>query len=189
MNFRLLTSLVALFVIPIAASAQTGTLTGSIRDGESGEGLFAANVLITSLSNPATKVGQLTDGTGNFSIELPAGRYEVRASYVGYETGVVDVVDVPDDGTASIMLDLVVEPIEMNKIVVSASRKEERVLDAPASVQVVEEEEIRDTTVLTPADHLQGRAGVDVQRAGVNQGTVVIRGFNNIFSGATLTLG
>ncbi|GJM44333.1 MAG: hypothetical protein DHS20C21_11750 [Gemmatimonadota bacterium] len=133
-------------------------------------------------------MGQLTDHSGRFTIDLPPGRYEVRSSYVGYQTGVVDEVQITAGQTARVSFDLTVEPIEMNKIVVSASRKEERVLDAPASVQVVEQVEIEERTVLTPADHLQGRAGVDVQRAGVSQGTVVIRGFNNIFSGATLTL-
>jgi iron complex outermembrane receptor protein len=35
---------------------------------------------------------------------------------------------------------------------------------------------------------LQARPAIDVARHGINQGTVVVRGFNNAFSGATLTL-
>jgi len=185
--------LVALFLLvpwsgPVLA-AGTGTLAGNVSDADTQEGLFAANVLITSLADPSTRIGHLTDRDGNFTVSgLPAGRYEVRASYVGYTTSVKDVVEVPDGGTARVTFALAVEPFEMNKVVISASRKEEKVIDAPASVQVVEGEEVRDRTALNPGDHLQGRAAVDVQRAGINQGTVVIRGFNNIFSGAALTM-
>lgn len=181
----------ALFVLLVfgSAFAQTGSLTGTVRDGETGEALFAANVLVTSLADPSSKVGRLTARNGGFKVEsLAPGRYEVRASYIGYETMVIDIVDVTAGGTASVEFVLTIEPIEMNTIIISVSRREEKVIDAPASVQVVTGKEIRGRAVLSPADHLQGRPAVDVQRAGLNQGTVVIRGFNNIFSGATLTL-
>lgn len=190
MNKRcVLSILAALLLLGQPAIAQTGGLTGTVRDAQSGAGLFAANVLLTSLSDPSIHLGQLSNRSGAFTFDnLPAGRYEVRASYVGYETMVIDAVTVSAGSAASLVLELTEEPIEMNKVVISASRKEEKVIDAPASVQVVEGEEIRERATLTPADHLQGRPGIDVQRAGVNQGTVVIRGFNNIFSGAALTM-
>jgi outer membrane receptor for ferrienterochelin and colicins len=181
--------LAALLLVCHPAFAATGTITGNVQDVESGSGLFAANVLVTSLADPSIHDGRLTDRSGAFRFDnLPTGRYEIRASYVGYETTVIDAVTVSSGGTARLILELKEEPIEMNKVIISASRKEEKVIDAPASVQVVQGEEIQERATLTPADHLQGRPGIDVQRAGINQGTVVIRGFNNIFSGAALTM-
>ncbi|MBZ0267932.1 TonB-dependent receptor, partial [bacterium] len=190
MTFRgALPILAALLLFCHPAFAAGGSLRGTVRDAESGSDLFAANVLVTSLADPSIHTGKLTDRSGSFAFDgLPPGRYEVRASYVGYETMVIDALTVSAGGTATIVLELKEEPIEMNRVVISASRKEEKVIDAPASVQVVEGEEIRERATLTPADHLQARPGVDVQRAGINQGTVVIRGFNNIFSGAALTM-
>ena len=190
MNCRHVTPLLtpALLILAATASAQPGSLTGSVHD-EGGAPLFAANVLVTSLADPSLRVGHLTNRSGAFRIDgLRPGRYEVRVSYVGYETSVADAVTVSAGRPAQVTFTLVTEPIEMNKIVVSASRKEEKAIDAPAAVQVVRSDEIRERATLTPADHVLGRAAIDVQRAGVNQGTVVIRGFNNIFSGAALTM-
>jgi iron complex outermembrane receptor protein len=185
----LLLALLPAAFLSAGAARAAGTVTGIVRDGESGDPLFAANVLVTSLVDPTMKMGRLTDRDGMFRVpDLAPGRYEIRASFVGFETFVIDALQVADGATAEVEMALVVEPIEMNKVIVSASRREEKVLDAPASVQVVEGKEVREKAVLSPADHLQGRPAVDVQRAGINQGTVVIRGFNNIFSGATLTL-
>ncbi len=180
---------VATVLLLLAGTAQAaGTISGTVRK-ESGEPLFAANVLVTSLADPSSKTGRLTDQDGRFRVEnLRAGRYEIRVSYVGFDTFVIDALELADDAVETVEIDLTEAPIEMNKVIISASRREEKVLDAPASVQVVEGKEVRERVVLSPADHLQARPAVDVQRAGINQGTVVIRGFNNIFSGATLTL-
>ena len=63
-----------------------------------------------------------------------------------------------------------------------------RLLDAPASLSVVSTEQIQDEPALTTMDHVEGQAGVDVMRSGLQGGYVVVRGFNNVFSGSLLTL-
>ncbi|NNE42953.1 MAG: TonB-dependent receptor [Gemmatimonadetes bacterium] len=171
------------------AAAQTGSITGSVSAGGSGEPLFAANVLITSRQNTSVRVVRLTAQDGSFKAEdLPAGNYEVRASYIGYETFVADEVAVAAGGTTELIVGLEEDPLNMDTVIITASRRQEKVLDAPASVQVLDGESLRETSALNPADHLTALPSVDVSRNGLNQGTVVIRGFNNIFSGQTLTL-
>jgi iron complex outermembrane receptor protein len=71
---------------------------------------------------------------------------------------------------------------------VSASRRPQKRLDAPATVEVVETEEIRERAAPTVIDHVKGEAGVDVAQTGLSQSNVVARGFNNIFSGALLVM-
>ncbi len=77
--------LIVAFVVllaPIAALAQTGSLTGRVTDAATGEPLTGAAVLITELQRGAS-----VDLDGNYRVEsLPVGSYTVRYSYVGYRT-------------------------------------------------------------------------------------------------------
>ena len=77
---------ITVFIIALAAAAtaqaQTGTLRGTVRDSESGERLSGANVLIVG-----TTIGTSADLDGEYRIEdIPEGTYDVRFSFMGYET-------------------------------------------------------------------------------------------------------
>ena len=76
----------------------------------------------------------------------------------------------------------------LDQVVTTASRAPEKVLDAPASVSVVNEKEINGRPSITVTDHIATLPGIDVVRGGLMQANVVARGFNNIFSGGMLTL-
>lgn len=179
----------ALLLLPHLAFAQTGTLEGVVTNSETGEPLFAANVQVMSQTDPSVRTGRLTDLSGRFEVkDLADGLYEIRVSYVGYETMVQSGIGVGAGRTQTVSFALIEDPIALETVVISASRRKEKALDAPAAVSVVRGEDVQAKSTLNVADHLQGQPGVDVQRAGVNQGTLVVRGFNNIFSGATLTL-
>ena len=78
--------------------------------------------------------------------------------------------------------------IFLGQSVVSASRRQEKILDAPASVSVVEGSEIRNSTALSVGDHIKDLPGVDFAKVGVARSNAVVRGFNNVFSGTLLTL-
>ena len=79
------------------------------------------------------------------------------------------------------------EVIFIDQSVVSASRRQEKMLDAPASVSVIDAEDIRTQPVSTVAEHIRDLPAVDFAQTGLAQANVVARGFN-IFSGAMLTL-
>jgi iron complex outermembrane receptor protein len=53
---------------------------------------------------------------------------------------------------------------------------------------VIDSDEIEARTTLTPAAHVKGMPAVDMASTGLNQSNVVMRGFNNVFSGAMLFL-
>ena len=79
-------------------------------------------------------------------------------------------------------------PSILDQVVTTASRAPEKVLDAPASVSVINEKQINERPSITLTDHIATLPGIDVARGGLMQANVVARGFNNIFSGALLTL-
>lgn len=56
------------------------TLSGTVRDAETGEELIGVSLQITDLQG----VGMVTNEYGFFSLTIPAGQYTVLARYVGY---------------------------------------------------------------------------------------------------------
>ncbi len=68
-------------IMPVYAHAQSD-LYGTVTDAD-GQALIGANVYLDR-----TFQGAITDHKGNYTIsKLPDGRYTVKASYIGYETG------------------------------------------------------------------------------------------------------
>src|ERR1051325_5327035 len=59
---------------------------------------------------------------------------------------------------------------------------------AAASAFVITTEEVAERPALSVADHVRSIPGVDISQGGLVQSNIVARGFNNIFSGALLTL-
>jgi iron complex outermembrane receptor protein len=72
--------------------------------------------------------------------------------------------------------------------VLSASKQQEKATEAPAHVEVISATQINNRPAATPVEHLRGTPGVDIITQGVQSSNVVVRGFNNIFSGALYTL-
>jgi hypothetical protein len=73
--------LILFALIVASASAQNKvTLSGYMRDAQSGEALIAANIYVREL-----QIGTQTNTYGFYSITVPAGEYTILYSYVGYE--------------------------------------------------------------------------------------------------------
>jgi iron complex outermembrane receptor protein len=79
-------------------------------------------------------------------------------------------------------------PSMLEAIVVAAGKREEKVIDAPASVSIVNATQINERPSINIADHVAALPGIDVARGGLIRSNIVARGFNNIFSGAMMTL-
>ena len=168
-----------------AALAQGG-LAGKVED-EAGQALVGANVAVKGLGTSGGK-GASTDGKGKYQLEgLALGTYVATASYVGHQA-LSQQVEV--QAGPPVRLDFVLKSasILLEQSVISASRSREKVLEAPASVAVVETPEIRDHPVLSVSEHIKNVPGVDFARTGLVQSSAVVRGFNNAFSGALMVL-
>ncbi len=55
------------------------TISGFIKDRESGESLIGATILVKG-----TQTGTITNGYGYFSMTIPQGNYDIEISYIGY---------------------------------------------------------------------------------------------------------
>ncbi|MCH8019081.1 TonB-dependent receptor [candidate division KSB1 bacterium] len=183
-HFILLIALLITFSTNL--SAQTGILRGTVTDAETNKGLAGANVIVTS---GELKTGTATSKSGQFQLQnLPPGNYLIQVKHIGYELKVIPNLFISNGETKELEIMLTVKAIEFNPISISASRRPEKVLDAPASVTVVNAAAIENRTALTPTEHLKALPAVDIISAGLNQSRVVVRGFNDLFSGSLLSL-
>jgi iron complex outermembrane receptor protein len=175
----------ALLIVPAQVFAQTGTVTGTITESRANQPVGGARVQALTATTIVAATQSRDDGT--YRLTVPAGAYTIVANRIGYTPGNASVtVTAGVSTTANITLNERV--VELNPIVTTASRKEEKALSAPASVSVIEVREIQERPAVTAADHVQGIAGIDVSRGGIAQSNIVARGFNNAFSGSILTL-
>ena len=92
----LLLTLVSVLLLALSAQAQTGRIAGTIVDGETGDPLFSASVLVVETSS-----GAVADFDGNYLIKgLQPGTYTLRVSYISFATQTItDVVVVADEVT------------------------------------------------------------------------------------------
>ncbi|MFN0034386.1 MAG: TonB-dependent receptor [Saprospiraceae bacterium] len=78
---------ILLLLLPaLAGFAQNFTLSGYLRDTASGEELLYASVAVVGKG-----VGATTNEYGFYSLTLPAGKYQIRCSYVGYDSKTLDL--------------------------------------------------------------------------------------------------
>ena len=74
----------------ISFAQEKYTISGYVRDANSGETLIAANVFV---QDDVTK-GVTTNVYGFFSLTLPEGNYSLIAAYLGYAEQNIEVVSV-----------------------------------------------------------------------------------------------
>ena len=176
----LMAALFFLCAAPLAA--QNGTLTGIVTDKEAGQPLEGAQV---QMVGGADATGSLTNADGVYRLALPAGAYSVVVEYLGYVTARQDRVNVLAGQTTTVSIELESTTLALDPLVYSASRGQpEKLVDAPATTHLVGMVEIQERMTLSPVEHLRSAPGVDIITHGVQASNVVIRGFNNIFSGS-----
>jgi len=178
------------------AQAQLGTVTGRVIDAESGAPL--AGVLVEVLTkeegliSDMRAVGELSAisaESGEYRILIREGRYSLVYSLAAYEVGRVDGVRVSGDTAVSVRtVELRPRLDRLNPRVVTASRRRERALDAPASVHTVPAEGVEQRTATTVVDYVRALPGFDVMTTGISQHEVAARGFNGVASGALFLL-
>jgi iron complex outermembrane receptor protein len=179
--------LLLLFSVWPAAAQETGSLAGRIAT-DDGMALFGANIVVAGDAIEGIR-GTTSDGEGAFRIDgLPPGVYEVTASFLGYESVTTAGVMIRGGQTTTLDVGLAATTLIGQQVVVSASRKQEKLLDAPASISVVELDEIMDRPALSATDYIKDLAGVDQAKVGVSQSSTVIRGFNRTFTGSLLQM-
>ena len=101
-----------------AWAGSAGKIAGQVTDAESGQPLFGAVVSI-----PGTSIGGFTDEKGSYYlINIPPGKYSVRAQMTGYSPVTMADVKCTQDLTTKLNFKLRVSPIQTEGVTVIAER-------------------------------------------------------------------
>ena len=184
----LLATVCLFFLLTIGANAQSAvSISGHVEVSEGKVPVAGASVKLTNQQTDLV-LGAFSDTRGRFSVkDIPAGMYIVKVSSVGYLALEMADVDITES-KSGIVYRLEPEIIQKNATIVTASRVEQKALEAPAAVTVIDQRTILERPAQTPIEYLQGTAGVDQAQTGISQRNVNVRGFNNVFTGTLLIL-
>lgn len=189
MRIKKVILLLLIFLHHVPVLAQIGTLRGKVVDKSNGEILIGATIALRSQDSSFKPKGAATDKNGDYKItEIPPGEYSLTVSYIGFEVFEIAIITIKELDATILNISLVPAVITLNAISVTASRRPEKVLEAPCAISLIESEKIQPRITLSLAEHVKGLPAVDIASTGLNQSSVVMRGFNNIFSGALLVL-
>ncbi len=166
-----------ILLIPIFVFGQDlGKITGNIFDKKSGKPLYGVNILLKN-----TFIGTSTDAFGGFIIDnLADGKYALLISMIGYKKRTISNLEIFNGRSTDVDIELDQNVLRSPSIVVSATRKEQDVMESPLSVSVIGPRQIADKSAVSLAEVLIYQPGVNTVMGQLN-----IRGA----SGYTLGVG
>lgn len=179
-----LVRIIILLTVIVSTSAYSAgtTIDGYVKDANTGEPLFGANVILVG-----TSMGAATDFEGRYVIpNVIPGSYKIRASYIGYKGPEVDVV--VKEGT-QLKLDFKLEPVgvEGKQIVITAQASGQtqainKQLTSENIVNVVSAAKIQELPDANAAESVGRLPGISILRDGGEGTQVVIRGLEPKFN-------
>lgn len=166
----------------VALFGQRATVSGIVTDAVTGEPVFRATVFQEGTTN-----GTYTDGEGAFSLSVAAGTSIINISYLGYRT---ESRPVEVGAGQNTRLEVALSPtsIQGEEVVISASRRAEKMTNAPATISVVTAKAISELPSFNTAELLARQRGLDYVRSGVLGIGVNARGFNSAFNPKNLQI-
>ena len=152
--------------------AQTYTISGKILNSESGEAILGAIVVI----NPGS-YGTTTDESGSYKVNVPAGKYTIKASIVSFEPQVRSI-----NVNSNMQIDFRLKPssILSKEVIVEVNRAKER--ETPVAFSDIDAKTIdtrihgQDAPMLvmgTPGVYMYSTDGV-----GNGESKMLVRGFS-----------
>ena len=155
-------------------------VSGSVMDAENMEPIPGVNVIIDG-----TNIGTVTDFDGNFVINTSQDApLTLVISYVGYSAQRVNVTSSGQDINVSLSAGQ-----NLEEVIISASRRAQKVTEAPASVSVISTREIENSAqVAEPSRILVSVPGVQIQQQTANTLNLEMRAGSGTFGTSTYVM-
>jgi len=116
-------------------------MSGTVKNGETGEALIGAAVVVKELSG----VGVVSNAYGFYSLTLPQGAYTILVQYLGFKTAADTIVLARD---RIVNFNLLPQPIKIGEVVISGERTNANVTSTEVSAKKLEIDEIKSIPVL-----------------------------------------
>ena len=170
----------ALFFLTIQLTLAQNTISGKVVDSENQEAIPGANVIVIG-----SNTGAVADFDGNFTLNTSAEfPLTIEVSYVGYSSQSLEVTSLDQEIVVSLSFGQ-----NLNEIVISASRRSEKILDAPASVSILSTEDIENTAnVNDPVRNLINIPGLQFQQQSANSINFEMRAGSGVFGTSVFPL-
>ncbi len=167
--------LFCIWTLPVLAQKVVKhTVSGNVKDAKNGEELIGASVVSESM-----KMGVLTNSYGFYSLSLPAGKYKLIFTYVGYAP-LVKEVDLTN-GNAKLNVELAEEKRELKEVVVSSDKPDaNNVEQNKMSVIKMEMKEVKKIPILLGEVDIIKAVQLlpGIQAAGDGNTLMIVRGGN-----------
>jgi hypothetical protein len=115
--------------------AQEHTISGYVRDADSGEELIGVSVYI-----PELKKGVVSNAYGFYSLTLPTGEYTIQYDFIGYETEVREVQLLKN---ISWNIELKPEALQISEVVVTDEAPDDNVTDINISRNAIDIKQLK----------------------------------------------
>ena len=140
------------FVFSTTIFGQNVTLSGKIMDAGTNEPLIGATIKINDS-------GTTTDFEGNYEIEIPAGQYELDASYIGYES---EVRNISIQQNTTIDFQLEEEATLLQTATVTSGKFEKPLSEVTVSLEVIGAKLVESINTTSVDEVLQKVPGVQI---------------------------
>jgi iron complex outermembrane receptor protein len=163
-------------------AAQQGAVAGRVTNATTLASVPLARISIVGGGVP---VEVISESDGSFELRLDAGVYDLLVEAGDFAPTRFDRVRVWAGQTTTRNLPLESQGYRLAGFIVTASRGTvDTEITAPSSSHSVSHFEITERPATSLVEHLRESPGVDIGTQGIQASNVVVRGFNNIFSGA-----
>ncbi|MBX2949592.1 MAG: TonB-dependent receptor [Crocinitomicaceae bacterium] len=163
--------------------AQSSTISGTVKDGENGEDLFEALIIVKELSNTGAK----TNAYGFYSLTLPNGTYTLIVRAPGYDHKEIEV-ELTSNKRMDVELFVPSAVKEIQEVEITATKENDNITKSgmavttltPKDIETIPvifgEKDIVKTLQLTPGVKAagEGNAGFYVRGGGADQNLVLI---------------
>jgi iron complex outermembrane receptor protein len=170
------------FVMLVSATmlAQT-TITGVVKDAQTGETLLGANVKVSGKA-----IGTTTDFDGKFLLKVAdAPPFTLEISMLGFKAVNVEITE----NNQTVDVSLKEDATSLEEIVFSASRRKQKVQEAPASVSIITPKDILNSAAaVDPVMNLANIAGVQMQQQSANTINIEMRAGSGVFGTSTFPI-
>ena len=164
-----LSSLALVLLVALVAAAQaptTGRLTGTVTD-PAGAVIPGAAILAKN-AQTGSEFRAVANEVGVWVIpSVPSGSYTVSVNAQGFRTATFKEIKVDTGATATV--DATLQIGLADTVVVTASKFEEEVVNAPATATVISEQTIRDSPSQNLADLLRAVPGMNVAQTSARE--------------------
>lgn len=165
----------------IVAQAQS-TISGKVVDDQTNEGLAGVSIYVKG-----TTQGTISDANGAFSLNVTVKKpFTLAFSMIGFATK--DLFVDENTNLDNLNIKMGQTAVTLESVVVSASRRAEKITEAPATISIIDSKNIAELPSFNVGELIGRQKGVDYVRSGVLGTGVNVRGFNSAFNPKNLQM-